>query len=526
MQLLSEPENPSLNWHSIGSFLNRYKVLVLSVFLVTVLTGWAVLQIFFNDLYETKATLLVKIGRETTEVPSTVVNGQLLSQGVRIQDINSEVQLLSSRELVEIVVDRIGPDKYKSVLVPPTSAFGYPKYWLKSAARWAKNVYKEALIALNIKKRIPFRDEVVLAVAEATKVEPVKESDVLVLRLRLPYAPLAVETAQGILDEYFKKRAGIRRNAAGYKFFEDEARGMQKKLADMAGRRASVRELWQLSSAGEQRSLLLKQVMDLEAQRMNLEARIRAVEQERREMTNRMAAMPSTLTKEEMRSRNPALESIKERITTLQMERARTLGKYQPDSETVRKLDAEIAALEQSLIKEESTILASTTSQPNPLREDFIKGIQQRDVELAGLKTQLAKISEPISKLQEQIGRVTSGGDQLEDAERELRLAEAEYVAFARRREEARIAEELDAKRMANVSLVSEPELPLEPVYPRKLFIMGILLPVGLLLGLGLSVLIESMNDQIRTGEDVLALVDVPYLGKVTVMPDRARRAS
>ncbi len=517
MQLLTEPENPSLSWFSIGSFLNRYKWLILGVFLVVAVGGWATLQIFFNDLYETKATLLVKIGRETSEVPTTVVNGQLLSQGVRIQDINSEVQLLSSREFVETVVDRIGADRYKSVLVPPTSIWGYPKYWLKSGARWAKGVYKEALIVLNIKKRLTHRDEVVLAVAEATKVEPVKESDVLTLKLRLPSQELAVLTAQGILDEYMKRRSEVRRNAPTFKFFEEEARDLQVRLSQLADRRASVRNKWEVSSAAEQRSLMLKQVMDLEAQRVAIEGRVRSLEQEQREMNDKLRAMPSTLTKEEMRSRNPALQSLKERITSLQMERARTLGKYQPDSETVKKLDSELEALQRSLATEEGTILASTTSQPNPLREEFQRGIQQREVELAGLRSQLARIDEPIGKLRAQIGRVTSGGDQMESTERELRLAEAEYLAFSRRKEEARIAEELDSKRMANVSMVAAPEYPIEPVYPRKLFIMGILLPVGLVLGIGIAVLMESMTDQVRTVEDALLLDGIQFLGSVHI---------
>ncbi len=526
MQLLTEPENNSLNWHSIAGFLNRYKWLIGSVFLVVVVSGWVSLQVFFNDLYETKATLLVKIGRENTEVPTTVVNGHLLSQGVRIQDINSEVQILSSPDLVEKVVDRIGADNYKSVLVEPTSLWGYPKYWLKSGARFAKGVYKDALIALNLKKRLTHREEVIVAVREATIAEPVKESDVLVLKLLLPSQQLAVDTANGIIEEYLKRRGEVRSNSEGFQFFETEARQLQGKLEGLAGRRATVRSQWDVSSATEQRTLLLKQVTDLEAQRINVEARIRALEQERRAMADGLQSMPATLTKEELRSRNPALQSLKERITSLQMERARTLGKYQPDSEMVRNLDAEIDALEKSLASEQGTILASSSSQPNPLREDFLKGLRQREVELVGLRAQLANIEAPIADLQRQLQRLNRGGDQMESAERELRLAEQEYLSYSRRREEARVVEQLDATRMANVSVVARPQYPLEPVYPRKLFIMGLLIPLGLLLGIGLSLLLETMNDRVRAEEDVAAIANVAYLGRVHLTAPGARRVS
>src|SRR5690349_14903168 len=98
-------EQQTITWGELRLFFLRYRWLILTTFLVFVGGGWLALQIFFTDLYETKVSLLVKIGRENAETPTTVVNGQVLSQGVRIQDINSEVQLLSSLSLIESVVD-------------------------------------------------------------------------------------------------------------------------------------------------------------------------------------------------------------------------------------------------------------------------------------------------------------------------------------------------------------------------------------------------------------------------------------
>ncbi|MCX6611450.1 MAG: hypothetical protein NTW74_11440, partial [Acidobacteria bacterium] len=91
MQYVNESEVHSISWGFLQQLLKRYYLMILAIFVITVLTGWGVLNVFFNDLYETKAVVLVKIGRETSEMPTSLVNGSLLSQGVRIQDINSEV---------------------------------------------------------------------------------------------------------------------------------------------------------------------------------------------------------------------------------------------------------------------------------------------------------------------------------------------------------------------------------------------------------------------------------------------------
>lgn len=523
MQYVNESETHGVSWSAIGALLRRYVWLILAVFLTTVATGLVVLQVFFTDLYETKATLLVKVGRETTEVPATVVNGQLLSQGVRIQDINSEVQILSSRALVETAVDRIGPDKFKSVLKAPDSIWGYPKYYLKVVARWGKGVYKEVLYTLNLKKRLPFREEVIVAVSESLKVEPVKESDVLVLKLRLPSAELSVQTANEILSEYMARRGQVRNNAAALDYFEAQAKEHRDKMNALAASRARVRDTFKISAAGEQRSLLLKQLSDLETQKVDIDSQVQKLEQERKEMQQKLAAIPAKLTKEETHTRNPALQSLKERLTNLEMERAKLTGRYQPDSEMVRKLTSEIESLNQALQRETPTVLATTVSEQNPLRKEFEKGIEERQVAIAGLVNRSRQLDQPIQEIRDKVGMVTTGSDAYENIEREYRMAEQSYFMAHKRREEARVSEELDESRVANVSLVAAPELPLEPIYPRKLFIMGILLPAALVLGVGIAALLETLNDKVRVQGDVQGIPGVDYLGSVGITPSRRR---
>lgn len=515
MRYVDEFETHQLRWGTLQRLLRRYRWLILTVFLVTALTGLGVLQIFFTDLYETECAILVKIGRENTEVPMTVVKGTVLSQGVRIEDINSEVQILSDRNLVEEAVDKIGAERYRNILPQPTSIWGYPKFWLKTAARFVKAQYKEVLYALNLKKRLSFHDEVVLAVSDALKVEPIKQSDVLTLKLRLPSPQLAVDTANEILAGYLRARAAIHRNADARKYYTDKANSYLTKLDALQNERAAVRDKWGLSSATEQRTLLLKQLTDLDSERIQYEGQVKKLVQERDDMKARMAALPRTLTKEETYQRNPGLQSIKERITNLKMERAKLLGRYQPDSEVVLQVDGEIQALQNSLKSESATILASTVSEANPLREEFRKGIEEREVSIAGLRSELAKLAEPIKTLHQKLDELNVGADALERVEREYQITQQSYLAFHQRMSEAGVSQDLDEQNDANVAIMSAPSMPLEPVYPRKLFIMGILLPVGLLLGIGIAALLETMNDRVRDESDLATIPDLPYLGVI-----------
>jgi len=519
-------EEQSLTYSELKALFLRYRWIILGTLAFCLIAGWLTLQIFFTDLYETKASLLVKIGRENAETPSTVVNGQVLSQGVRIQDINSEVQLLSSRSLVEAAVDKIGPEAFRNVLKRPDSIWGYPKYLVKRVARAAKTEFKEILIAMNLKKRLSSRDQAVLAVSDGLKVEPVKESDVFTLRLRLPSSDLCLQTANVLLNDYLEIRAKARASNPEVGFFDQETREKKSELEEFMKRRADVRKTWDVSSPGEQRSIILKQLSDLTQERTDLEGQTRRLVTERAEIAQRSQSLPSLVEKERQDSRNPALESLKERITSLKMERARLLGRYLPEAEVAQKNAREIASLEELLAREQQTIPSSTTQEANPLQRELQESLVQHDIQIAGLESRNDQLTGPIAGLRAKLAALDRGADSMEEADRDYRLAEQSYFAYFKRRAEARMEAELDSRQLANVSLISRPEIPIEPVYPPKLFIMGVLIPVGVLLGVVLSAFMESLDDRLHSESDFTAERDLPFLGFMQAPQPEPRKSA
>ena len=509
-------EQHSLNWAELQRLFLRYRWLILTTMVVCVVGGWLALQILFTDLYETKASLLVKIGRENAETPASVVNGQVLSQGVRVQDINSEVQLLSSRALVERAVDTIGPEAFRSVLPAPESILGYPKYYVKRMARAVKATYKEFLIDANLQKRLTLREEAILAVSDGLKVEPVKDSDVFTLSLRLPSPELVMRTANVLLAEYLETRAKVRRTDLGGDLFDEQTRDQKQELDTLMNRREQVRQEWNVSSPAEQRTILLKQLADLTSQRTEFEGQIDKLTTERAAIAQKLKSTPLLVAKEEQDSRNPALDSLKERITSLKMERAKLLGRYLPGAEIVQKTDSEIASLEDLLSQEGQTVKASTTQQANPLYTELQESLAQHDIQIAGLQSHDEELAHPIAALRSKLENLDKGADSIEQADMDYRLAEESYLEYFKRRAEARLEEELDTQRLANVALIEAPQTPIEPVYPRKLFIMGILLPVSLVIGVSIAAFVETLDDRLNSERDLLPLHQIAFLG---VMP-------
>ena len=492
-------------------------LLVVIVFAAGTLTMYVILPIFFTELYETNVQLLVKAGRENVETPATVVRGQIVSTGVRSADINSEVQILSSRALVENVVDRLGPDAFKSVLREPSEWWGYPKYYFKLTAHAAKEYWHEFLIFANLDKRVTPREDAILHLADGVKVEPVKDSDILTLKIQTPSPELCVKVANALIDLYMQRRQAVRRATAGAGFFQVEMNQAGDRLLKSLQKRAAVRTHWDLSSPAEQRTAYLKEMASIQSELVQNQGEIEKLKKQRELMVLKSAAMPDLVPKEKVEGNNPAIQAVKDRITVLRMERAKLSTRYQPDSETMKKIDFEIADLEAALRNENSTILNSMTSETNPTKREFHGSMDLHDVQIAGLESRNRYLQGPLASVTAKVRNLETGIDAFESAEREYRMAEQDYLQYSRRLEESRMSEELDSDRVANVGVVAPPETPIKPVAPRKIFLMEIAMGVSLVLGLALAAFLETTEDRILDERSVRSLAGIYYLGTAEI---------
>ncbi len=510
-------EQHQLSATQLRDLTRKYWRVVLIVFIAGTLTMYGSLAVFFTELYVTEVPLLVKVGRETMETPSTVQRGQVLGQGVRLADINSEVQILSSRSLVEAVVDRLGPDVFKSVLAPPEHWYGYPKFWAKWTARQVKQGYKEFLILVALDKRLGPREAAILDASAGVKVEPIKDSDILVLKVTMPAPKLCVDFANTLLEVYLQRRIAIRRMPAGSEFFKSRMEEARARLQSMQRVRAEVRAKWNLIAPEEQRSLYLQRLSTLDVELQQSEAEIAKLKVQGQLMHQQSAAMPDSVLKEQVDGSNPAIQSIKDRIGALRVERAKTASRYQAGSEVVAKIDAEIRDLQAALNQESATILNSVTTENNPTKRELTSGVAQQAVQVAGLESRRDVLTGPATALKERLQQIDRGMDEMESAEREYRRAEQDYQIYAKLIEEARMSEQLDSERVTNVAVVASPDTPLKPVYPNKLFLMGIAMPTSLVLGIALAALLDTIEDRVLDEGSVLAFQDLTYLGTVEV---------
>ena len=503
----------STSWSDILPTLWRHKLAIVLMFFATVAGAYATLEVALSDRYDSEAKLLVKLGRENSEAPPTVTNSALFTSGIHEQELNSEVQMLTSRSVSERVVDRIGPDAFKFIPLPPKTVLQAFKYRVKQAGRFAKRQYKELLYASNIKKRLTDREEAILAVESATSVEVEKDSNVIGVRVGLPSGPLSMQVAQALLDFYFDDHIRVMRTNEARSFFDQQVEGQLAALKHIEQQRDAIREQWNLSSVPEQRRLALERWSSTVAELGSNDAQLEMLNAQRATTIERASTMPDRLQSSEVVTPNPTAQSVNEHVAALKMQRAKLATVYSEDSVAIRNINDEIASVDGLRAKEEPRQIGSQTTEINPVKRTFNQSIDEISVKMSGLQANNQKLSAVKSQIENQLRQLNAGESVLATVERDRGLAEQNYLASAKHLEEARIAEELDARRVANVVVLSPPSTPIEPAYPPKLLIMGLALMVGSLLGVGMALLLEYMRDTIETPKDLATVDGVAFLG-------------
>ncbi len=494
----------------VRRFLPRHKWTIAGVFVFTTLAAYASLSLM-TELYEVRAALLVKLGRENLDAPVTARNG-VLSTGVRREELGSEVQILRSAQLLGEVVDAVGVEAFRVKRVAPPDLLGKAKFYTKAALRWAKDRYQDGLIALDLKKRLDERDAALAMLVDRLVAQPEKESDVIALSLRIADPDLGVRLQETLIQKYLAHRVEVRRNRGVKEFFESEVADLKAALDESERRVNEWRAASQLTLPAEQKTLLLRQIRELSAQRERSQSRLQALRTQVDAARGLIGQSAERVRASQVETPSAAVQQFRERLSRLEGDRARLLTTYLPGAAPVKTVEDEIATVRQLLGSQNISEVGSVTTSPNPLRQQLEQSINQDSVALTGLRAEIAAQQTQLARLTAELHAIESADTTLVELERDRKVAEENYLNAVKQLTDADIETQLDVSRISNVSVATSPASSLIPVYPRKLLLMGLALAVGLVLGVALAALLEWTSDTVRDADDVQAVTALPCL--------------
>lgn len=496
----------------VGVLLRRKLIIVLTTLGMLIAT-YGVLS-YLTEQYESQARLLVKLGRENTEVPITVEKGSVFTSGVQEEEVNSYIKLLQSRVLVEAVIDDVGLDAFDFPLPEPTNLFQRIKRTAKEGVRYAKKQFNELLIVMDLKTRLSDREKVLKLIQESLTVRREGKSNVIYLSVKLPGPQLANRTLGSLLTNYFKHHVGLGHPVNMLAIFDSQANWYHDQYETIQKKIADIRATWSLSSVDQQRSELIQRLGDLQSESDKEQVELARVEHERAATAEALKKIPARLVASETVDPNPALLKLKETLVDKRLQRLEVGARYNETLPAVTTVDDAIREVNGMLSSEKPTQPGPVIYTPHPFRLRFEQSMEEFTIQEAGLAASSTVRSNQIGAIRAELHNLDQGADLLRLAELELSVVKDKYLSNAARREQARVDQALDSSGVADVSILSPPNALNEPVFPRKMLIMGVGGFAGLMLGFGLALVVAWTDDTIYSANDLRGPALPIYLGE------------
>ncbi len=459
----------------------RHKVLILLT-LVTTASAVAFFAWYTPDMYESRMKILVRNARSEAPLSAGAERSPDRTE-VSEEQITSEIELLKSRDLLDLVVR-------KHNLARPEKA-GKPV---------TEHDVERAIIKLE----------------RELHASPVKKANII----EVSYGSENPETAAGVLktlsDAYLDKHLKLHRPPGAYDFFRNQAEQHEQNLRDAETKLSQFQLENQTVDIAKQKELIVTRLVDAEAKLKDLEGSVDEGNRRIATLEKQLAGMDRRVTTQSRVIPNQySAERLNTMLVELRNKRVQLLTKFQSDDRVVKEVDEQIAMTAEALARATESTAVEQASDINPLRQAFEADLSRARIDQAGRLALRKSLGEQVAGYQLQMQKLEQATTVQGDLSRQVKKTEETYQLYAKKQEELRISEALDEQKISNVSIAEAPVVPRSPSNKNRITAMLIVLGLGLGLGFGSAFVAEVMRDTFHTPRELENFTDVQVLATI-----------
>jgi uncharacterized protein involved in exopolysaccharide biosynthesis len=364
----------------------------------------------------------------------------------------------------------------------------------------SRPVIEAVIQRLRIKERFPWiaaAQDAYLAFRGPLRVAPVRNTRLVLVGYESPDPNFAAEVANAVAAEYVKYNLELKHKVAqdALIWLGEQLAGLRTQTQRSARALQTYQAQADLLGVQEQRQLAQQRIIDSNRMYLDAQEKRLTIEAKLREVT-RIARDPAGAESIFLVADDPSIRKLKTEAADLQSERAKLRHQYREKHPDVLLIDAQIKQLNQRLQAEIQRLLRALETEHKVARA--------REESLLG----------NVNQLKDEARRLYEREAQAVVLQRDKDSTEELQVSVLKRLKETGIFTALEAN---NVRIVEPATPPPLPVWPRTGLIRILSVVSGLVLGIGLAFVAESLDNRVRSADDVERVVGLPVLGIVPV---------
>lgn len=475
----------SFSLQDIRRALTRHKGRALTFFALTMIVT-VVALVAFPRKYRSEGKLFVRPSVQHVTKDPTAIKEQSIqfSQSQEIE-LNSIVEILRSKEMYGRVVDAVGAD----------IILGREPNGNKSD-----------------KQQLAERNKAIKVLDKRLEVYSPKLSTVVDVRYDAGSPELAQQVVAALLDEYLEEHLQVNRTAGSHEFFEQQTELLRKQLERQTADLRDEKNRIGVASIKNKQAALENHIDTVELQRIAITTQRASSASMVDSLAELIQNTPATMKTSEVTGfANVAADGIQQQLAQLKGRREELRAIRTDDHHEVIAIDAQVAKLE-TLLSGEDKRRSQVTMATNPARQKLEIDLLTERTRLASLDAQSKKLETQLAGALEQLREVNAAEVRIAELQRDANLTEESYLSYANKLEQARVHNELETKRISNVSVLQPATLEGKPVSPNIAIVLALGFLVGTAGALAVALASEMFDHTLRSREQIEQELDLPVL--------------
>lgn len=504
-----------------------------AAFFFVVVVGVALFTFLSPKEYRSEGKLFVRLGRENATLDPTATLSQTPIVAIpqsRETEINSVVEILLSRALLEKVVDGLGPAVVLNSVEPSNSTDDATVAeqsggWIHQAGTQIGDVVAQAkglLGQLGSSAGLDDRERAILLLAKGIKVEAAKKSNVIQVTYQGPTPTQCQSVVAKLIDSYLDEHLRLNRAHGSHQFFADQTNRLREELSQKEAALRDLKNQTGLASPAAQRQLLVARIGRLEDDLLHAESARAVAEAKVRDLREKLTSLPeSQVTTETSGFANEGTDRMREQFYALRVREKEAQAKYTEDHPKMLLIRDQIATA-RAVLDDEERGRKQVTKEPGRLHHQAEVALLGEEPALASLQSHTEKLQTQLAEVRKELAALNENEMQFAALQREVDLLEADYRKYSANLEQARIDQQLEVQRMSNIGIVQPASLEPRPVRPRKLLNLLLGMGVGLFGALALPLALEQLSGSPTVPEPVARRSPTPVVARVPRLSARS----
>jgi uncharacterized protein involved in exopolysaccharide biosynthesis len=460
----------------------RYKSRFVGTFAAVL--GMVVLYTAFAPRhYQSEMNILVRNARPDYQITPERSNGTSTQPDVTEERINSEIEVLKSRDVADRVID-------------PT---------------WNSSAEKD-----RTSQQIRSHEKAVEKFNKQLYIELLRKSNVIHVVYETRSAKAATDTVEKLLETFLAKQHELERSSGASTFFATEQERYKRELDAAQQQLATYQQDRQIVSLPEKEAALEQQIIELQQQLRSTDLQISELSQRLTSGQKELYSLTQRQTTQQKTIPNIyAMEQLTTMLATFRNQKTGLLTKFPPTDRMVQEVDQQIVNTTEALRAATETQPAEKSTDVNPVWQQVKAAVSQNTIDRSAAQARRRDIGAQLANLQATLARTEGSTVDFNTLQAKVTELQGNYQLYTQKRNEAQVANAMDAQQLVNVAIAERPTYSTTPSSPK----IGMTLSMGTFAALFFAMCVVFFSEMgrgtIASPSELEAITTTPVLATV-----------